>query len=105
MLLTLLKTIFVVFLTIIFLYKFGFPALSQYLQQETVLTQSKVLYDPKKPPAVTIMPWNKISHIGWKNYNYSTLYMGLKGTLSPENNLQVNCKSGFSDQCDVTIHL
>ena len=67
---------------------FGYPALIQYLLKETVLTQSKVPYDPEKPPAITIFPWNKISDIGRKTYNHSTLAMGLTGLCNTSDDFQ-----------------
>ena len=53
-----LKIIFVLSLFLIFLFVFGKPSLEKYLKKETIFVESKVKFDERKPPALTVMNTN-----------------------------------------------
>ena len=72
MLLLTCKLIFVATLAVIFLTFFGPPSYVKYQRKNTVSTESKVRYDPKKPPAITIFAWSGVIFNGWKNASYVT---------------------------------
>ena len=53
-----LKLIFVLSLFLIFLFLFGKPSLEKYLKKDTIFVESKVKFDTKTPPAITVMNTN-----------------------------------------------
>ena len=53
-----LKLIFVTSLFIIFLFVFGKPSLEKYLRKDTIFVESKVKFNARNPPAITLMNSN-----------------------------------------------
>ena len=52
------KTIFILFLFWMFIFLFGKPSLEKYLKKDTIFVESKVKFDVKNPPALTVMNSN-----------------------------------------------
>ena len=49
------KLFFVVSLFLIFLFLFGKPSLEKYIKKDTIFVESKVKFDTRNPPAVTLL--------------------------------------------------
>ena len=52
------KLFFVLSLFLIFLFLFGKPSLEKYIKKDTIFVESKVKFDFRNPPAVTLLSTN-----------------------------------------------
>ena len=73
------KTLFIAALFIIFVIFFGQPSYLKFKEEKTLISEAKVLYNWKNPPAITILTWKMHQNKGWKNVS------------SPHNLLGTNC--------------
>ena len=61
------KGVFISVLAGIFLGYFGYPSFIKYQNYDTIVTEARVSFDPRKPVGITIFAWKKTSTNGWKN--------------------------------------
>jgi hypothetical protein len=53
------KGVFISILAGIFLGYFGYPSYEKYQIQDTVFTETREKFDPRKPVGITIFAWRK----------------------------------------------
>ena len=81
---------FISSLLVVFIKFFGHPSYVKYRRNETLISASKVTYNWKIPPAITISTWRKYFEKGWEKDVY---YHNLKENCAPFENYNklVNC--------------
>jgi hypothetical protein len=53
--------------SLIFFLYFGYPTFSKFMDGETLITEEKVMFNPAKPPAITLVAWTTELMKGWKD--------------------------------------
>ena len=61
------RVVFITILFSIFLIYFGHPSYVKYNARRTLITETNVAFDTKKPPAITILARQPNIKHGWKN--------------------------------------
>ena len=64
---TICRVVFITILFAIFVKYFGYPSYVKYNARETMIVETNVVFDTKKPPAITILARQVNVKHGWKN--------------------------------------
>ena len=71
------KLFFVLSLFLIFLFLFGKPSLEKYIKKDTIFVESKVKFDFRNPPAITLLSSNTHLYLdlaeGLKSRSYDSV--------------------------------